>query len=108
MMRAEVVGAGSYLPDRVISNREAGAALKIDPDTITRLTGIEERRWADPAQASSDLAAEAAPAALNAAGLGPTAMEAISASTTSPAMPFPSPACHVQRKLPCGSVPAFD
>jgi len=108
MIRSKIIGTGSYLPDRVISNREAGAALKIDPDTITRLTGIEERRWADPAQASSDLAVEAARAALNAAGLEPTAMEAILVSTTSPDMPFPSTACHVQRKLTCGSVPAFD
>ena len=108
MIRSRIIGTGSYLPERVISNREVGAALKIDPDTITRLTGIEERRWADPAQASSDLAVEAARAALDAAGLEPTAMEAILVSTTSPDMAFPSTACHVQRKLACGSVPAFD
>src|SRR6476469_4702971 len=108
MIRSRIIGTGSYLPERVISNREAGAALKIDPDTIIRLTGIEERRWADLAQASSDLAVEAARAALDAAGLEPTAMEAILVSTTSPDMAFPSTACHVQRKLACGSVPAFD
>ena len=108
MIRSRIIGTGSYLPERVISNREAGAALKIDPETISRLTGIEERRWADPAQASSDLAVEAARAALDAAGLEPTAMGAILVSTTSPDMAFPSTACHVQRKLACGSVPAFD
>ena len=108
MIRSRIIGTGSYLPDRVISNGEAGAALKIDPDTILRLTGIKERRWADPAQASSDLAFEASLAALDAAGLRPTAIEAIVVSTTSPDMAFPSTACHLQRKLACGSVPAFD
>jgi len=108
MIRSRIIGTGSYLPGRVISNREVGAAFKVDPETITRLTGIEERRWADPTQASSDLAVEAARAALDAAGLEPTAMEAVLVSTTSPDMAFPSTACHVQRKLACGSVPAFD
>lgn len=108
MIRSKIIGTGSYLPERVISNREAGAALKIDPETIMRLTGIVERRWADSGQASSDLAVEAARAALDAAGLRPTRVEAILVSTTSPDMAFPSTACHLQRKLACASVPAFD
>src|SRR5262245_53516907 len=108
MIGSRVIGTGSYLPERVISNREAGAALQIDPSTISSLTGIEERRWADPGQASSDLAVQAAHAALDAAGLPASAVEAIVISTTSPDMAFPSTACHLQRKLGCGSVPAFD
>jgi 3-oxoacyl-[acyl-carrier-protein] synthase-3 len=108
MIRSRIIGTGSYLPERLISNREAGAALRIDPETIIRLTGIRERRWADPIQASSDLAVEAAQAALDAAGLRPTGVEAIVVSTTSPDMAFPSTACHLQRKLGCPSVPAFD
>ena len=108
MIRSRLIGTGSYLPDRVISNREAGAPFNLDSDTIARLTGIHERRWADPAQASSDLAFEASRAALDAAGLRATAIEAIVVSTTSPDMAFPSTACHLQRQLGCGSVPAFD
>ena len=108
MIRSKIIGTGSYLPERVISNREAAAALNIDPATIIRLTGIEERRWADPGHASSDLAVAAARAALEAAGLPPTRVEAILVSTTSPDMAFPSTACHLQRKLACAGVPAFD
>ena len=89
-------------------NREAAEDLGIAPDTVVRLTGIKERRWADHSQASSDLAVEAAQEALRAAGLPPTAVEAILLSTTSPDMSFPSTACLVQRKLGCASVPAFD
>ncbi|HEY7129255.1 MAG TPA: beta-ketoacyl-ACP synthase 3 [Nitrospira sp.] len=108
MIRSRVIGTGSYLPERVITNREAAAALEVDPDTISTLTGIDERRWAASEQASSDLAVQAARAALDAAGLQASAVEAILVSTTSPDMAFPSTACHVQRKLACGNVPAFD
>jgi 3-oxoacyl-[acyl-carrier-protein] synthase-3 len=108
MVRSRIIGTGSYLPERIVSNREAGAAFKIDPHTIVRLTGIHERRWAEPGQASSDLAVEAARSALHAAGVRSTAMDAIVVSTTSPDMAFPSTACHLQRKLACAGVPAFD
>lgn len=108
MMQTRIIGTGSYLPDRVVSNREAAAATGIDPETVWRLTGIRERRWADQAQASSDLAAGAAQQALQAAGLPASSIEAILLSTTSPDMAFPSTACHLQRKLGCSSVPAFD
>ncbi|HKY73403.1 MAG TPA: beta-ketoacyl-ACP synthase III [Nitrospira sp.] len=108
MVRSRIIGTGSYVPQRVVSNREAGALLEVDPATISRLTGIQERRWAGTDQASSDLAVEAARTALQAAGLHARAVDAIVVSTTSPDMAFPSTACHVQRKLACAGVPAFD
>jgi 3-oxoacyl-[acyl-carrier-protein] synthase-3 len=108
MIRTRIIGTGSYLPERVVSNREAASALGIDPKRVSRLTGIEERRWAAPSEASSDLALEAARQALQAAGLPASSVEAILLSTTSPDMAFPSTACHLQRKLGCASVPAFD
>lgn len=108
MIRTRIVGTGSYLPDRVVPNREAAAALGINPETVARLTGITERRWADESQASSDLAVEAARRALASAGVNPAAVEAILLSTTSPDMAFPSTACHLQRKLGCPHIPAFD
>lgn len=108
MIRSRIIGTGSYVPERVVSNQEAGASLEVDPATISRLTGIRERRWAEANQASSDLAVEAARAALHAADLPATAVDAILVSTTSPDMAFPSTACHVQRKLACAGVPAFD
>jgi 3-oxoacyl-[acyl-carrier-protein] synthase III len=108
MIRTRVIGTGSYLPERVVSNQEIATALGIDSDTISQLTGIQERRWADPSEASSDLAVGAAQQALQAAGLSASEVEAILLSTTSPDMAFPSTACHLQRKLGCPSVPAFD
>lgn len=108
MIRTRIIGTGSYLPERVVPNQEVASALEITPQTIARLTGIAERRWADDSQASSDLAVEAAQRALEAAGLLPSSIGALVVSTTSPDMAFPSTACHLQRKLGCSSVPAFD
>ncbi len=108
MVRTRIIGTGSYLPERVVTNREAGAALGMDPDLVSRLTGIRERRWAAKDQASSDLAAEAGRLALEAAGVSAASIGAIVLSTTSPDMAFPSTACHLQRKLGCPGVAAFD
>lgn len=108
MIRSRIIGTGSYLPERVVTNREVGAAFEVDADTIFHLTGIKERRWANTEQASSDLAVEAARSALQAAGIQSNAIQAIVVSTTSPDMAFPSTACHLQRKLACTGVAAFD
>ncbi|MBP0121103.1 MAG: ketoacyl-ACP synthase III [Nitrospira sp.] len=108
MIRTKIIGTGSYLPERVVSNCEVGASLGLDPAVVSRLTGIEERRWAADSQASSDLAVEAARRALHAAGLPVLELGAIVLSTTSPDSVFPSTACHVQRMLGCATIPAFD
>jgi 3-oxoacyl-[acyl-carrier-protein] synthase-3 len=108
MIRTRIIGTGSYLPERVVTNREVGASLGIEPDAVSRLTGILERRWAAPSQASSDLAVEASRQALEAAGIPASDVGAIVLSTTSPDSVFPSTACHVQRMLGCPAIPAFD
>ena len=108
MIRTRIIGTGSYLPERVVPNAEVADAFGMSGAAVTRLTGIHERRWADPSQASSDLAVGAAGQALQAAGIPSSAVEAILLSTTSPDMAFPSTACHLQRKLGCRDVPAFD
>ncbi len=108
MIRTRIIGTGSYLPERVVSNREVGASLGIEPAIVARLTGIQERRRAAASQASSDLAVKAARPALEAAGLPVSELGAIVLSTTSPDSVFPSTACHVQRMLGCSTIPAFD
>ncbi len=108
MIRTRIIGTGSYLPERVVTNLEVGASLGIEPDAVFRLTGIQERRWAAASQASSDLAVEAARQALEAAGIPASEVGAIVLSTTSPDSVFPSTACHVQRMLGCPAIPAFD
>ncbi|HZS12726.1 MAG TPA: beta-ketoacyl-ACP synthase III [Nitrospirales bacterium] len=108
MRRSRIIGTGSYLPSRSVSNDEVGRAVGLDADAVFRRTGIRTRRWAADAEASSDLAAHAARAACAAAGLPPDQLDAIIVSSTSPDMAFPSTGCHLQRALGVRGIPAFD
>ncbi len=108
MKRSRIVGTGSFVPPRVAGNEEVGSPLGLNSDQIMALTGIRTRHWAEPGQASSDLAVEAGQRACRAAGITPQSLDAILVSTTSPDSAFPSTACHVQRALGAGSVMAFD
>lgn len=108
MTRSRIVGTGSFVPSRVVDNEEVAGPLGLKPSQIEALTGIRTRHWAEPGQASSDLAVVAGQRACEAAGLPPESIEAIVVSTTSPDSAFPSTACHVQRALGAKSVMAFD
>lgn len=108
MIRSRIIGTGSYLPSRVVTNAEIAAMAGISPTSIERLTSIRNRHWAADHEASSDLAIEAGRLALDAAGCSPSSIDAIILSTTSPDMAFPSTACAVQRGLGCKQIAAFD
>ncbi len=108
MIQTRMIGTGSYVPERVVLNHEVSAGTGVDPALVAQLTGIAERRWADDTQASSDLALEAGRMALNGAGIPASAIDAVLVSTTSPDTVFPSTACHLQRKLGCRGLAAFD
>lgn len=108
MIRSRIIGTGSYLPSRIVSNEEIAPTLGVSPARIYRLTGIQTRHWAGDHEASSDMAVEAGRRALDAADCPPSSIDAIILSTTSPDMAFPSTACLVQRGLGCKPVGAFD
>ncbi len=108
MKRSRIVGTGSCVPPRIVGNEEVGGPLGLDAEQIFSLTGIRTRHWAEPGQASSDLAVVAGQQACEAAGLAPASLDAILVSTTSPDSAFPSTACHVQRMLGAGPVMAVD
>nr|MBI3613382.1 beta-ketoacyl-ACP synthase 3 [Nitrospirota bacterium] len=108
MLQTRIVGTGSYVPARAVTNAEVGLALGLDAEAVYRRTGIRLRHWADAGQATSDLAEQAARAACEAAGLLPSSVDAIVLSTTSPDMVVPSSACLLQRKLGAARAAAFD
>ncbi|MDF0651288.1 MAG: ketoacyl-ACP synthase III [Nitrospira sp.] len=108
MIRAKVIGTGSYLPDRVVPNEEIASQLGLTSLRIQRLTGIRTRHWAGDHEAPSDMAVAAGRRALDAADCAASSIDAIILSTTSPDMVFPSTACSVQRGLGCRQVGAFD
>jgi 3-oxoacyl-[acyl-carrier-protein] synthase-3 len=104
-----IVSTGSYLPERVMTNADlvaAGAAM--DADEIERLSGIQQRHWATPEQATSDLAIAACRLAMERAALAPADIDRLIIGTVSPDYPTPATACLVHAGLGLGPVPAYD
>lgn len=104
---AEIIGVGSYLPDRVLTNEDLEAMVDTSDEWITSRTGIKERRLAEEGEATSDLAVRAARAAMIDAGVIPDDIDMLMLGTSSPDMWFPSTACLVQAELGLGCA-AYD
>jgi 3-oxoacyl-[acyl-carrier-protein] synthase-3 len=118
---ARIIGTGSYLPPRRLSNADLVGQLAADgvessDEWIVERTGIRARHFADTGVFSSDLAFEACKNALQAAGKRPHDIDLIIVATSTPDMVFPSTACILQHKLAqldadaagIAGVPAFD
>lgn len=103
-----VLGTGSYLPERVVSNDEAGQRAGVDDAWIVSKTGIRSRRWVSKDQATSDLATNAAWAAVESAGLAPDDLDYIVVATSTPDHPQPPTAVYVQHNLQAHNAAAFD
>jgi len=108
MIYSKIVGTGSYLPPRVMSNSEFEGHLDTSDAWIRERTGIERRHIADESQSSSDLAFEASRIALQAAGLHASDIDLIIVATSTPDYVFPSTACLLQAKLDAPGCAAFD
>lgn len=103
-----ILGTGAYVPERIVSNDEAGRPAGVDDAWITRKTAIRERRWAHPAQATSDLATAAARSAMAAAGITADQLSVIAVATSTPDRPQPPTAAYVQHNLGASGTAAFD
>jgi 3-oxoacyl-[acyl-carrier-protein] synthase-3 len=108
MIYSRIVGTGSYLPPRIVTNAEFAARLDTSDAWIRERTGIAQRHIADESQSSSDLALEASRAALAAAGMLPQDVDLIVVATSTPDFIFPSTACLLQAKLGIRNCAAFD
>jgi 3-oxoacyl-[acyl-carrier-protein] synthase-3 len=108
MIYSRIVGTGSYLPPRVMTNSEFAARLDTSDAWIRERTGIVQRHIADDSQASSDLALEASRRALQAAGVRADPLDLIVVATSTPDYIFPSTACLLQAKLGAKGCAAFD
>ena len=97
--RAVVVGYGHYLPERIVENAEFESSIDTTDEWIRTRSGIERRHFAAEGQHTSDLAAEAAKAALAQAGLTSGDIDAIVVATSTPDLTFPSVATMVQQKI---------
>jgi 3-oxoacyl-[acyl-carrier-protein] synthase-3 len=98
-MGLRVIGTGSYVPDSVITNDDLRERLGCDSDWIIKRTGILERRYALPHQATSDLCYEAAVRCIERAQVNRKDIDLLLVGTFTPDMTFPSAGCLVQDRL---------
>jgi 3-oxoacyl-[acyl-carrier-protein] synthase-3 len=108
MCVAGVLGTGSALPEKVITNADLEKMVETSDQWIKDRTGIRERRQAAPNETTSSLSVKAARLALDRAGIKATDLDLIICSTISPDMPLPSTAALIQRELGAHGCCAFD
>ncbi|HBZ30032.1 MAG TPA: 3-oxoacyl-ACP synthase [Nitrosomonas nitrosa] len=107
-MYSRVIGTGSYLPEKILTNLDLERMVDTSDEWIRARTGIVQRHIAADQQLASDLALEASRRAIDAVGIQPQEIELIILATTTPDMIFPSTACILQDKLGITGGPAFD
>ena len=108
MILAGILGTGTALPEKVITNKDLAKMVDTTDEWITERTGIRERRQAGPTETTSNLSVKAARKALDMAGISPKDLDLIICSTISPDMPLPSTAAFIQRDLGATTCCAFD
>ena len=105
---SRIVGTGSYLPSKVLTNRDLERMVETTDQWIYTRTGIRQRHVAADGENASDLALAASRKAIETAGIRPQDIGLVVVATTTPDMVFPSTACILQSKLGIKSSPAFD
>jgi 3-oxoacyl-[acyl-carrier-protein] synthase-3 len=108
MKRSVVLGCGSYLPGRVLTNGELAQTVETSDEWIVQRTGIHERRIAATGELTSDLALHAARAALAHAKVDAQSIDLIVLATSTPDHTFPASAVSVQAGLGITQGAAFD
>jgi len=103
-----IIGTGVYLPEKTVTNRDLEKIVDTSDEWIYSRTGMHERRIARDDQATSDLAAEAAKAALADADISADEVDLLIVATLSPDMFFPSTACFVQAKIGAKNAYCYD
>jgi 3-oxoacyl-[acyl-carrier-protein] synthase-3 len=110
MPYAHIVGTGSSLPQRVLTNEDLVKIVETSDEWITRRTGIKERRIArkEAGESTTDLGTRAARAAIEMADVSPDQIDAIIVGTVTADHLFPSAACMIQKELEANNAAAYD
>src|SRR3990167_11336306 len=108
MKYSKIMGTGSYLPEKVLTNADIEKIVDTTDEWIVERTGIRERRVASPDENALTMAEIAGQRALEAAGLEPSDLGMIIVASTTPAMVFPSTACLLQARFGIHGCAAFD
>ena len=107
MRFSKIIGTGSYLPEKIVTNADLEKVLDTTDMWIRERTGISERRIAREDETSGDMAEVAAQRAIKAAGISPEDVGLLIVGTTTPDLVFPSTACLLQARLglpDCGAM----
>lgn len=108
MPHARIAGTGHCVPDRIVTNGELATMMDTTDEWIRQRTGIQQRHWIREGESGSGLAVVACRRALEAAGLGTEAVDAIILATSSPDHMAPGNGVFLQRELGVGTIPAID
>jgi 3-oxoacyl-[acyl-carrier-protein] synthase-3 len=108
MTRSQIIGTGSYLPEKVVTNDDWAKLVDTSDEWITSRTGIKERHFIADDQAASDLVVEAALEAIKDANIDKDDIDLIIIGTVCPDTAFPSTGNWVQKKLELKPIPSFD
>jgi len=109
LIYSKIIGTGSYLPTKVLTNYDLEKIVDTSHDWIFSRSGIVERHIAAEGELTSDLALQASRKAIEAAGISTNEIDLVIVATTSPDQLFPSTACILQDKLGIKNRgPAFD
>ncbi|MBF0343739.1 MAG: ketoacyl-ACP synthase III [Nitrospirae bacterium] len=107
-MRSRIISTGSYLPERILTNKDLEQIVNTSDQWIIERTGISERHIASESETASDMAAQAARRAIERAGIGVDSIDLIIMATITGDMPVPAAACFLQRNIGAKNAAAFD
>jgi len=108
MKQAKIIGTGSYLPEKVLTNADLEKMVDTSDEWIVSRTGMRERRIAADDEFTSHLGAKAAQIAIEKAGIDPKSIDLILVATLTPDYMFPSTACLIQSQLKLENTAAMD
>lgn len=107
-LKARIIGTGSYLPERVLTNQDFEKMVDTSDEWISTRTGMKERRIAAEDEFTSDMGYQASLRAIKDAGISPEEIDLVIFATLTPDYVFPSTACMIQEKLGATHAAGFD
>jgi 3-oxoacyl-[acyl-carrier-protein] synthase III len=107
-IRSRILGLGTYVPPRVVTNRDLMQWMDTTNEWIIERTGIEERHWVDEGEDGAGMAAKACSQAMERAGVKAAEIDMLIFATLSPDVTFPGGGCFTQRLLGLGTIAVLD